>query len=508
MKVDSLISRIPGALLALLFLIGAFGLALTQEFEQPETGRVEGEGEKPPRARRQSLEFHGGVVLGDPVPEDCTLRCHIDYPFEKGKRFSHETHAPKAGFACDICHDPVHLPSEDHGKLWLGMGGCIECHHDSERFPDCEACHKPVKRVLHFMGLTFDHEKHAYSDYSPACQNCHSQLLIPRSRRTMIECTTCHHVRGSQPADCKVCHENAVLPRLSEVFEGFDHGLHAGSKWIEEECWACHFKQPLAPPTELSCDGCHHPDKTDKNFACVICHVEVYQERSPRARTHLKAAFACKACHSMDPKRHPAAGLDCGRCHHLMESRCRTCHDEKLYFVKWFEGIPASTGRMRFIHAEHEGDDNCLTCHVRGPDIRRGFETLNCADCHHHGGHGPGCIHCHGEIERIRSGILPSGRRGEPEVMYDIVACEDCHVFDPASPKSITDGSASCSRCHPQDYMAWFDDIRNVLIREYRANRSDMDPDEMTKTLRHGVHHIPLLLEDLRNPPMEEESSP
>lgn len=451
----------------------------------------------------QRIDLKPNVTIGEGVPETCTRRCHIDFPFEDTGRFSHETHAPARGFQCTLCHIDEPLPSEKHGKIFFSAGGCGQCHHDRSRFPACDICHLPVVRRIEHVGSIFDHEIHTSSPDSPACLLCHDQLDLPKAKRKPLDCLTCHHVLGSPPTGCTTCHEDALSLHDSSAFAGFDHDLHALSTSTENGCYTCHQRLPMAVPETMDCRGCHHPLGKERAPGCRECHDDVERLSGGRRGTffrhepHVRQRGACTACHALDPLRSPVEGLKCGMCHHQKKDGCRNCHEDRIYFVRLYDGIPASEERLPFLHAVHEEDENCSVCHLTGKKIRMGFEAFSCADCHHHSGHLPGCDFCHSGIEEIRSGRLPTGRTGTPEVMYGIVACEDCHGFDPSAYKGMEDGRTTCSRCHPEEYVHLLEDARQALLRASESLGLGEGRVISSHAVRKGMHNYRLALDEL-----------
>ncbi len=123
------------------------------------------------RLESRGMAFKKGVAIGKAVFEDCTTRCHIDFPFKEAGRFSHSVHAPTFGFKCVLCHKSDPLPSEDHGKIALQKGGCRSCHHDPNRFPSCQTCHEPVDRTFRYKEVPFDHKIHTSKPEPPEDKN-------------------------------------------------------------------------------------------------------------------------------------------------------------------------------------------------------------------------------------------------------------------------------------------------------------------------------------------------
>lgn len=466
-----------------------------------QSGREDPRERAKPRAR-PPMEFEPRVTIGDPVEEDCTVRCHINFPFDTNKRFSHLTHGPRRGFRCKRCHSDDPLPLETHGKLTLVPGGCGKCHHNPSRFDSCDTCHKPVYFQMEYKGIPFNHYKHAYAENAIACSLCHSDLLTPKNQREPFSCFTCHHVE-KPPLDCRVCHQDAFELKQSKRFEGFRHKIHAETRHITKRCWTCHDKDTMKPPETMDCQGCHHPKQMSPNRDCRICHKRIENRRLERINPkflhepHISEGFPCTRCHGLNLLRSAEMGLDCQGCHHEHKGGCRKCHDHKIYFIRWYDNIPASP-ELPFLHAVHETDDNCDLCHLSGRSIRKGFDAMNCADCHHYSGHSPGCDFCHPEIERTRSGLLPSGRMGSPDVMHGIVSCENCHGYDPSSYRGLADGFQSCTLCHPKEYMVQHEEMKRVLndaMNRFRIRSADPS-DAMS--LRQALHNSEMSLEYFR----------
>ena len=448
----------------------------------------------------KGMAFKSGVRIGKPQKETCTERCHIDYPFGDTKVFRHTIHSTENGFSCDLCHVSDPLPAETHGKNRLAKGGCRKCHHDPERFSSCSTCHFPVDRLATHLGLPFDHKKHTSGSTPPPCVQCHSGKVNLTKTVESLDCLSCHHAK-THPTNCRTCHEAALESRLSETFKGFDHGLHAGSTHLENACRFCHLsgkKITTVPP--VSCTACHHPTDPSRGLDCTICHTDA--EIRPGIRNpkydhalHVQAGYPCMNCHGLDALRSPDAGKACGRCHHLQRDGCRTCHGSKLFFEQTYRN---GSVELTFLHASHETDHNCSQCHPAGADIRSASKALNCVDCHHHTGAGPSCEACHPEIEGIRAGRLPSGGEGKAEVMNGIVSCRDCHGFDASAHHALANGSNSCTRCHPEEYLALSADMRRVLENAFKAVNGKEGMEAPPYTLRQGLHNFRLILSDLK----------
>ncbi|MFH2002570.1 MAG: hypothetical protein ABIK28_23055 [Planctomycetota bacterium] len=451
---------------------------------------------------RPDMEFIKRVDLGKPVVESCTLRCHIDFPFENAKRFNHLTHAPKRGFSCKRCHSDDPLPLETHGKLTLVPGDCGKCHHNQSLFKSCDICHKPVEFQMEYKTIVFDHLKHAYTSNSLACNQCHAELLVPKNQRTGFACLACHHVENP-PLDCRACHRSAFVAGSPNRIDGFNHKIHAESRHLSKRCWTCHDKTTMSPLEEMDCQGCHHPETLSANRDCGICHKKIKNQQIERINTrflhepHIQKGFPCTRCHDHDLIRSAGRGLDCQGCHHQEEGGCRKCHDHKIYFIRWYNTIPASQ-ELPFLHAVHETDTNCNLCHISGDSIRHGFEAINCADCHHHSGLSPSCKFCHSEIERIRSGMLPSGEMGSADVMYGIVSCQDCHRYNPSSYRGLDDGSRSCIQCHPAEYMIQFEEMQKNLNDALKAHQLNNNDEYNLQNVRQELHNVRMFAEYYR----------
>jgi hypothetical protein len=317
-----------------------------------------------------------------------------------------------------------------------------------------------------------------------------------------LDCLRCHHAKSS-PTKCLACHADALASAMSETFKGFDHGLHANSSHIKNACRICHLSgAQLEAPPQVSCSVCHHPPDVAIGLDCGICHTEAeirnrIQNPNFDHALHVQAGYPCLNCHGPDALRTPEAGNACGRCHHLQQGGCRSCHSQKLYFEK---NIRSAAGglELSFVHAVHETDDNCGQCHPAGPDIRLASRALNCADCHHHPGTGLDCGTCHPGIEPIRAGRLPTGETGQPEAMYGIVSCLDCHQADPSKHHALTDGSRSCTRCHPEEYQYLLVDRRNALEKAFREMDGLDEKGRPPYNIRQGLHNFQLILSDLR----------
>lgn len=451
------------------------------------------------------LKFRPGVTLGNPVQSDCITRCHIDYPFAEVTPFSHAVHSPENGFECNLCHNEDPLPLRTHGRMDLPEGDCTRCHHDTARFPDCKMCHQPVFGKTEVRGMAFDHAKHSASLAIASCAICHTDMDKPAKERVPPDCRVCHHVKNS-PVTCQRCHESALSSGLSDRFDGFDHGRHASSEHLRGGCQACHTpKLDFNSPDKMDCVSCHHPSDPASAPKCTVCHdpVDVQVETSREGLPffhgkHVQAGFECLECHDRTTAHtSPIAKNNCVRCHHQEKEGCRRCHTRKLYFAKSFGNIPGGD-TVTFIHASHESDDNCGVCHIPDPEMGEAMQGLSCAACHHHSGNEPACGTCHGHVEALRAGRLPSGGQGSPEVMYGIVTCGMCHLFDPSVVSGITDGSRSCTTCHPTEYHRLYLDRRSALERVLMKRGTEMELMTPERILGLGIHNFPLFMDHLQ----------
>jgi len=456
--------------------------------------------------KRPEIEFNKKVSIGDPIRTDCTVRCHIDFPFSKEKnKFHHSSHSPRKGFKCVLCHDSTELPDPNHGKLKLTQNDCFSCHHLEKRFSSCKLCHKPVNKKVIIMNMSFDHMKHSSSTATISCEDCHLRIDHTDRLKDSLTCLPCHHVEPA-PTGCKSCHENAYVPKMSDKYEGFNHGMHVKSEYMDDGCWSCHVKDyKFSKPTEMACAKCHHSTKQGIGPKCVVCHeidtITVSNQKRDNLpfshKNHASANLECNECHDTDERCSPAKGADCGRCHHQVDDGCRKCHTLKLYFNKKF---PNSTGgrKLTFQHSVHEQNLNCTICHPKGENIRHGMSSINCADCHHHSGHGPTCVNCHSIIEEIRAGRIPGMEKGNADPMYGIVSCKECHLFSASYHRSLSDGRQSCSRCHTEDYTQILSQMREILHNELNEVEMKSDGKESLFTISQGMHNFHLSVDVLK----------
>jgi len=91
--------------------------------------------------------------------------------------------------------------------------------------------------------------------------------------------------------------------------------------------------------------------------------------------------------------------------------------------------------------------------------------------------------------------------------MFGIVSCKECHHFDPAAHKGITDGTGACIECHPEEYGNLLNDMRKALERALDLHGREEDRKMARKKIRMGLHNFRLVLEEIRasHLPVEEE---
>jgi hypothetical protein len=131
-------------------------------------------------------------------------------------------------------------------------------------------------------------------------------------------------------------------------------------------------------------------------------------------------------------------------------------------------------------------------------ELDQGHAMLRCDQCHSGGiAPSPNCTGCHDTTESFRAGTLAALTRFDiqPEPMFGILECGDCH--DMSQPMSLQSLDAACMGCHddePEKYegmlAGWKKDISELWKRA--EAQSDPEGRELLRVLRKAgaLHNV------------------
>ena len=274
---------------------------------------------------------------------DC-LKCHIN-------------NFPGTGTTCVSCHlkDYQRVKNPDHVKANFSKD-CQNCHTTSGRSP-----------------TKFNH-------------NTYTKFQI-RGKHIGIECKTCHTngYRG-RSTDCVSCHlkdyESAVFPKHAESnFSKNCQNCHNEKSW-KPSTINHNVDTPfplMAGHSKLDCKKCHSTIFEGKSMDCVRCHLSDYNSAKKPIHAATKFPTACEKCHTVNKwktsnfnhdlqhfpifsGKHKGLWKTCTECHSNLSNfpniSCLNCHEhgDKL--------------KMDTIHVNVKdyfySGKSCYICHKNG----------------------------------------------------------------------------------------------------------------------------------------------
>ncbi len=429
-----------------------------------------------------------------------------------------EAETGQQGFVSRVDHwlggalDPGPL-SQAHATL-SGVSDCLDCHGTASQVIDgrCVACHEEIgARARERIGW--------HGTFEEPCRTCHAEhrgaeaKLIDLDPKAFQHQLTRFPLRGAHTgADCKSCHR--LLPADGGTKKVFHYqGVPFAA------CTSCHVdphaggKRPpenLGPIRRVALEDAalpaapRSPEHPLAGRDCKTCHREsgfgAAQLRRGRfdhgvdtffTLRGAHASVACESCHTEKRRKEErqaglapgtAADPDCATCHedpHRGEMRaangCRTCHSES----GWHEGF------------DHDKDTSFPLDGLHA--------KLDCASCHsdqRFRAAGRECSSCHVDASELLAGRF-GGARGEPDAHADAVDCAGCHkpVLAANRPAAL---ARRCAECHTAEYAGLLTTWTSTL--DSLAAHSKLDPEQVERLRRSGVHNFGLARELLRSP--------
>jgi hypothetical protein len=266
---------------------------------------------------------------------------------------------------------------------------------------------------------TFQHRDHARDgEVTLSCAGCHTHSQGDEPLRVSVDgCALCHLSRldGSEPADCRVCHQQPQHVALTSQALPIPH---SALPWVETGCVRCHY-DVAEPPTRVAMSTCAH------------CH--------GRDTTIIARGIATDL--------HPT---------HTSVS-CTACHQGEAHRVR------AMSSAVELV---------CADCHVREHDVTLGTQWTNDATCSgcHEGVHQP--------QQRLLLGMLPGDAAAPSSKFIAGMTCRSCHIRNERTVAAGAGGDAirgqaeACSGCHRTEYrrvLAWWLDGTRARTRDVGA---------------------------------------
>jgi hypothetical protein len=324
-----------------------------------------------------------------------------------------------------------------------GIGGGIAAAPlppDSHRDLPCTACHNGAlagSRVAvvpqasctasgcHTEGgppnvrtatATFRHLNHgADGDIAMSCAGCHTHSAGREPLRVSSDgCALCHlsDMAGSQPADCRLCHQQPQHVALTS------QGLpipHSSLPWVETGCVRCHFDvaEPATRVPAASCTACHRRDEA------IVAR---------------------------------GVGTDLHPSH--TNVTCTSCHERDVHRVR------AMSSAVLLV---------CGDCHTREHGVVLGEQWNNdvaCASCHER---------VHQPQQRLLLGLLPHAQASASTKFIAGMTCRSCHVRTTgaqASDAAIRGQAVACASCHRAEYaqvLDWWIEGTRTRTRDVSA---------------------------------------
>jgi hypothetical protein len=263
---------------------------------------------------------------------------------------------------------------------------------------------------------TFPHRDHGRdSEITLSCAGCHTHDDGRHPLRVSVDgCALCHltNLAGSQPDDCRLCHQQTRHVSLTS------QGLpipHSALPWVETGCVRCHY-DVAEPSTRVSMGR------------CLDCHGRDTEIMARGIATNL----------------HPS---------HTSVT-CTSCHESGVHHVR------AMSSAVQLV---------CGDCHVREHDLTLGRDWHGdgtCAGCHEA---------VHQPQQRLLLGMLP-GAQATPSTKFIAgMTCRSCHIRTDratASGAAIRGQAEACASCHRTEYrqvLDWWLDGTRARTREVAA---------------------------------------
>jgi hypothetical protein len=295
----------------------------------------------------------------------------------------------------------------------------------------------------------FPHRDHGHGgEIALSCAGCHTHDEGRQPLRVSVDaCALCHlaDLAGSQPDDCRLCHQQPQHVSLTS------QGLpipHSALPWVETGCVRCHY-DVAEPSTRVSlgrCSSCHGRD-TDIIARGIATNL------------------------------HPA---------HVSVT-CTACHEAGVHRVR------AMSSAVQLV---------CGDCHVREHDLTLGLDwqqDATCAACHEA---------VHRPQQQLLLGLLPAAQASPSIKFIAGMTCRSCHVRTAdraaAASAAIRGQATACASCHPTEYRAvldwWIDGThaRTDEVSAYVARAARELPGTAPDSARRLIAESGALLELVR----------
>jgi nitrate/TMAO reductase-like tetraheme cytochrome c subunit len=424
-------------------------------------------------------QCHFDVIFGDGhLKDNICVQCHAEPALLLGTYNSeeiHRSHLSDHKVECFRCHStidhgivrptdgdggirPVTTASTDGAMMALSGyhydSNCVKCHTFDQ--------HESIRMMYMGTGAADvpDMPSPMYSAHAD-CGSCHIYLTKTQSgnkaimrmsyERVIQSCSDCH---GSGYDDMakhwkKLLTEEVQLAEQSTMDARQAVSRNRGAKGAMDASSILDVAEKNLTFVR-SGRGLHNMDYALRVLADV-------REKAEKAMTIVKPGYLAKAV------------LSPSGCTQL----CHSC-------VECIETTPVPFGNVQFPHDVHVKDEglDCEECHSSREEHGQTF-IKNCNDCHHGSGMGAvECEDCHVENHNLYNGQNACDEescdvRGEPNVMVDAVACDECHIQIADGEESTPEGiKATCMECHDNDQAyadmvdEWLEDVGALGVAE------------------------------------------
>jgi hypothetical protein len=248
---------------------------------------------------------------------------------------------------------------------------------------------------------TFRHRDHGSgSEIALSCAGCHTHDVGREPLRVSVDgCALCHltNLAGSQPDDCRLCHQQPQHVALTSQALPIPHST---LPWVETGCVRCHYDvaEPLTRVAMVTCAACHGRDQA------IIGR---------------------------------GIGTDLHPSHSAVT--CTSCHQGEAHRVR------AMSSAVQLV---------CGDCHTREHDVVLGAQwndDLTCASCHQA---------VHQPQQRLLLGMLPGTQAAPSSKFIAGITCRSCHIRPTAmnpSGEAIRGQAEACAGCHRTEYRRVLD---------------------------------------------------
>ncbi|MCF8219841.1 MAG: hypothetical protein K9I68_05705 [Bacteroidales bacterium] len=470
---------------------------------------------------------------------------------------------------CSDCHN---MAVEKYEKSLHGTAleqekhlapSCVSCHGSHGILPSdnekaktyimnipslCGECHKEGTKVSELQEVR---KKHVLEDYS---QSIHGHGLFERGLTVTAVCNSCHNSheilhsenpessinKNNIPNTCMRCHAQIesvhkkiirgelwekqpdAIPVCVECHKPHEvRNVFYNENFPDESCMYCHKREDIykienGERINLTVDDSHLENSAHSEQACIKCHTDVSNAKSPVCENSGKVD--CSICHSEEVEnyemskhgqlvargkemapgctdchgRHKILSGDntdspifpmnipklCGECHKKGETAAKILSGEKKNIVKDYRSSIHGKGLLKsglLVTA------TCVDCHTKHMELPADDPMSSV----HENNINKTCSNCHlGVYEKFQASIH-SSKTSDTE--KDLPRCNDCHLSHSIERVDHTDFRQKtlfqCGKCHNELTDRYFETFHGKVSKLGSAGTAKCHD-------CHGAHNI------------------